>query len=289
MLALAASADGGTDGPPLTTYTDEQIEGCGPNFEQVKKTEAKPFSSAEEKAVAVDNARKYLRMCLDLVAAQPFDSAARAARAKCPCRLADLEWTDSESKDCREPIERYYRYGWGGGQAYVAGFIDDIRSCLLRAKANRVRLARQEEEQTASEHAAEEARIREAEESRARSDRDEAHRRTPAFMQSVWSVQICIGEQNRSTALATLEQEKKYSRITGSANLSRREELKHDLQHADDLIAASKSQLKTARLRSSACLTLRRLIDCVGVESEDCRAEKIQDALRLLQLPDDDE
>src|SRR5690348_18362096 len=61
VVALAAPADGGANVPQLTTYTDEQLERCGPNIEHVRKIEARRFASHEEKAVAVDEAAKYLR------------------------------------------------------------------------------------------------------------------------------------------------------------------------------------------------------------------------------------
>lgn len=133
LLLLAVSPDAAALAE--STYSDEQIERCGANVEHVKKMEAKTFALPEDKAVAVNEARKYLRMCLEIAAAQPFDAAQRAARAKCPCQLADLEWTDGESKECRDPIEHYFRYGTRTSQPYVAAMIDDIRSCLLRSRA----------------------------------------------------------------------------------------------------------------------------------------------------------
>lgn len=289
LLALGGNAD-------ASQYTDEQIERCGPNIEHVKKLEAKHFVSAEEKAAAVDDAQRYLHMCLDLSAAQPYDVAERAARVKCPCKIADVEWGDEEGKQCRRDIEEYYRSALVRGLKVgpgteVAGLIEGIRSCLVRTKANRVRLAREAQAEADRDRMADDARAQEAEESRARAERDEQHRQSPAFMRKVWSAQLCTGEQRRSSALALLAREKKYSAVTGSANLTTREELKRSLQAADELIAQSRSELKRTKGSPLSCsgAGMREATACIDAPADgECARPEIQDILRLADVPDEE-
>jgi hypothetical protein len=50
-------------------YTQEDLEWCAAQIDSVKKLEAQAFDLAEEKAVAVDQAKKWLRLCLANAAA----------------------------------------------------------------------------------------------------------------------------------------------------------------------------------------------------------------------------
>lgn len=110
----------------------------------------------------------------------------------------------------------------------------------------------------------------------------------------IFSARICLGENTRDYALSKIAEEKKYSKVAGSVNLSRLEDLKNDLMDADKDIADFKALVRQMKTRPLGCKepTLTAVIECsptrlipLGEHSEDgnaCDADEMQGMLRLL-------
>ncbi len=85
-------------------------------------------------------------------------------------------------------------------------------------------------------------------EANAMEDKHEAEldllRSNPAVGRLIWSTELCIAQKARTTTLAAIAKERKYSRIGGVVSLKDMKDLQDDLRASDDRIAAAKATLR---------------------------------------------
>jgi hypothetical protein len=275
LLLAAVSPTAATPAEP--TYSDEQIERCGANVEHVKKIEAKTFALPQDKAVAVDEARKYLHMCLEIAAAQPFDAAQRAARRKCPCKEGDLEWNDEEAKDCRLNIEQYFRYP--GAAEFKARQVDEIRSCVLKSRATRARIAQLEEEARAAALAPPAPPILSSSEA----DEAETNARLAdrGFVKTWLTVRACYIAQDKKHTKKMLDAEMQGARIGGVIDKREVHERQEEFVVLDRALKAVQAELKAAKAKLGKCPPegFQEISDCIDGDRNQMR----------WAAPDDDE
>lgn len=134
-----------------------------------------------------------------------------------------------------------------------------------RAKTEKARAARAQEEKNAQEMAARaehEAKIQAA---------AQAVTENPKAAQSILSAMLCHDLSDRSRAMGAIAKEKKYSAIGGVIDLSRRAELQDEVASIDDHVGRIRDSLRAAKRTPISCknAAVAALTSCLAADVDE--------------------
>jgi len=243
--------------------------------------------------------------------------AARAANAACPCQVEGMTLSDEEMAACNSQVmairavqSRYARSGTAVPPGEIDTWKTSLKTCVDRQRQRAQQEARvqaaAEERKTAQAKDAEQARARgvEAEATRAEREQESAERRKadiakqhdPKVMSTLASAQLCSAIDDRTEALKSIAEERRYAKQAGVANLTSLESFKNDLREADQTIANNRAVMKKQKWTALSCKEplVVSIKDCLEARvldvgekadpADPCQSEKIQAFVRLVNL-----